>query len=107
MKLGEVINRLIKNKGLTQVEVAKKIGKSTTALSQIVRGTYNPSPATLEKLAEVLETPLPILYFLSITEDDIPEDKKDLYNILAPSIKEFIVKIFGSDKKDLVDVGLN
>lgn len=101
MEIGKVIGLLIKKRGLTQLEVAKRIEKSPTALSQIVKGVYKPNPDTLEKICEVLEVPQPILYFLTISEDDIPKDKIELYRMLAPSLKDFIVKIFGNEVQEL------
>lgn len=101
MELGKVIGKLIKQKKLTQVEVAKRIGKSTTGLSQIIRGTYKPNPDTLEKLCDVLEIPQPILYFLTISEKDIPEDKLDLYRMLAPALRDFVIRIFGDEVNTL------
>ncbi|NDV43133.1 helix-turn-helix domain-containing protein [Flagellimonas sediminis] len=103
MELGKVINLLIKKKGLTQVEVAKRIGKSTTALSQIIKGSYNPNPDTLDKICKVLEVPQPILFFLTISEEDIPEDKLELYRVLAPTIKDFLIKIFGEEREELLN----
>ena len=97
MELGQVIGRLIKQKKLTQAEVAERIGKSPTALSQIVKGVYKPNPDTLDKICAVLEIPQPILYFLTISEDDIPEDKVDLYKMLAPALRDFVYRIFGNE----------
>ena len=108
MELGKVINLLIKKRGLTQVEVANRIGKSTTALSQIIKVSYNPNPDTLEKICLVLEVPQPILYFLTISEKDIPKDKIELYRMLAPSLKDFLIKIFGEESVELKEgVSLN
>ena len=56
------------------IELAKKIGKSTTALSQIINGVYEPNPETLDKICEVLEVPKAIVYFLTISEKDVPKD---------------------------------
>lgn len=103
MELGAIINELRKKKGITQVELASKIGKSPTALSQIIKGRYNPSPETLKMLSEVLEVPLPVIYFLSISEEEIPEEKKELYAMLAPAIKEFLIKVFGSESKETIE----
>lgn len=102
MKIGEVINLIIKKKGITQTELAKKIGKSTTALSQIINGVYDPNPETLDKICEVLEVPKAIIYFLTISEKDIPQDKLELYKMLAPTIKDFLVKVFGSEQQELI-----
>lgn len=97
MELGQVIGKLIKQKGLTQIEVAKRIGKTPTGLSQIIKGVYKPNPDTLEKICNVLEIPQPILYFLTISEKDIPEDKIDLYKMLSPALRDFVYRIFGDD----------
>ena len=101
MEIGQVIGKLIKQKGMTQLEVAGKIGKSPTALSQIIKGAYSPNPDTLEKLCSVLEIPQPILYFLTISEKDIPEDKLDLYKMLAPALQDFVYRIFGDEVIEL------
>lgn len=96
MNIGNVIGLLIKKKGLTQKEVADKIGKSPTSLSQIVSGVYQPSSETLKKICDVLEVPPAILHFLTISEDDIPQSKREIYQMLAPSLKDFIYRVFGS-----------
>ncbi len=102
MKIGEVINSIIKKKGITQIELAKKIGKSTTAVSQIINGAYDPNPETLDKICEVLEVPKSIIYFLTISEKDIPENKIELYKMLAPSIKDFLINVFGKEQTELI-----
>ncbi len=103
MALGKVIGTLIKKRGMTQSEVSRKIDKSPTALSQIINGVYDPSPETLDRICEVLDVPKPILHFLTISEDDIPEEKLGIYRILEPSIKEFIYQVFGSDQKEILE----
>jgi transcriptional regulator with XRE-family HTH domain len=94
MTIGQVIKKIIKKRGLTQVEVAKSIGKSTTALSQIINGVYEPNPESLEKLCSVLEVPKPILYFMMISEEDLPEEKKEIFKDFEPVLKDFISEVF-------------
>ncbi|MCK4664191.1 MAG: helix-turn-helix transcriptional regulator [Bacteroidales bacterium] len=103
MELGRIISLLIKKRNLTQVKVAEKIGKSTTALSQIIKGTYNPNPDTLNKICEVLEIPLPIMYFLTISEEDIPEDKIEMFRFFEPTIKDFLINLFGIEQKEILN----
>ena len=103
MEIGIIIKLLIKEKGLTQVEVADKIGKSLTALNQIVNGSYYPTTKTLDKICEALEIPKPILYFLTISEDDIPADKLEVYRMLVPSIRHFLITIFGKNYNHIVN----
>lgn len=46
--------------GLTQAQLAKKIGTKQSAISRLERGTYNPSIAFLRKVAKALESELRI-----------------------------------------------
>lgn len=101
MKIGEVIKILIKNRGFSQNEVAKRIGKSSTALSQIVKGVYNPQPDTLERLSNVLDVPTSVIYFLSISEDDVPEENRALFKALAPSMEKYMLDVFNAKPDDL------
>ncbi len=52
--LGQRIARLRKEKGLTQVEVAKKTGLSQVLVSDYERGRLRPNPDTIIKLAQIL-----------------------------------------------------
>lgn len=101
MEIGKVIKLLIKKKGMSQIEVANLIGKSPTALSQIVNGTYKPQPETLEKLSEVLNVPVAVIHFLSISESDVPEANLSLFRNLAPSMEKYLIDVFMVDKNDL------
>lgn len=94
MKIHEVINKLLNSRGISQKELSKKIGKSQTAVSQLLSGKYNFSESTLIKISDVLEIPVPILQFLALDESDIPEHKKELYRMLNPSMKRFLDEIF-------------
>lgn len=49
---------LRKNKKMTQPQIAKKIGISQQAYSQIENGLVNPSLETALKIAMVLKTPV-------------------------------------------------
>lgn len=55
------IKKLRLAKGLTQMQVAKAVGVSLTALRVWEGGASNPTPENLEKLKEVLgvDEPLP------------------------------------------------
>ena len=97
MEIGKAIGLLIKKRGFNQKKVAKLVGLSQNSLSQIVNGRFNPTQQNLDKICEVLNVPKPILYFFMITEDDIPKDKLEIYKMLEPSIKHFIIQIFGED----------
>ncbi len=58
-----VIEMIIKRrieKGLTQKELAKKIGTKQSAISRLESGTYNPSLSFLQKVGEALGAKLKI-----------------------------------------------
>jgi len=58
-----VIEMIVKRrveKGLTQKELAKKIGTKQSAISRLESGTYNPSLSFLQKVGEALDTKLKI-----------------------------------------------
>ncbi len=49
-----------KNLGLTQEQVANKIGKATNTYARIERGVAKPSHDTLKAICKVLKLPFPI-----------------------------------------------
>ncbi|MHA1658558.1 MAG: helix-turn-helix domain-containing protein [Promethearchaeota archaeon] len=54
-----IIKRRIKN-GLTQRELAQKIGTKQSAISRLESGMYNPSISFLQKIAEALDVRIKI-----------------------------------------------
>ncbi|MGQ2984878.1 helix-turn-helix domain-containing protein [Flavobacterium sp.] len=101
MEIGEVIKMFIKNRKMSQADVAKAIGKSTTALSQIINGVYKPQSDTLEELSRVLKVPVPVLHFLSIDEESVPEENRQLFRALAPSMERYMLDVFNTEPTDL------
>lgn len=101
MKIGEVIKMLIKKRGLSQQEVANRIGKSPTALSQIINGVYQPQSDTLESLSNMLDVPVPVIHFLSIDEEKVPIENRQLFRSLAPSMERYLIDVFNAKPDDL------
>ena len=56
----EMIIRRRIEKGLSQKELARKIGTKQSAISRLESGTYNPSLSFLQKVSEALNTKLKI-----------------------------------------------
>ncbi|RDV14532.1 XRE family transcriptional regulator [Pontibacter diazotrophicus] len=94
MNLGETIKELRKRKGFNQSEFAAKCNISPTSLSLIESGKKRPHTKTLDAICSALEIPEPFLYFLSTTESDIPEEKREAYKILGPTIKSMMSQLF-------------
>jgi XRE family transcriptional regulator, regulator of sulfur utilization len=94
MDLGLTIKKIRKQKGQTQGEFASQCGISQTYLSQIESNQKEPNLSTLKLISEKLKVPLPILFFLSITEEDVHPNKRDAYGIIGPSVKSLINEFF-------------
>lgn len=94
MNLGNVIKKMRKQKKQTQSELAILCGITQTYLSQIESNLKEPNLATLKKISENLDIPLPILFFLSLDESDIDPDKRKAFEIINPSVKSLVSEFF-------------
>ena len=65
MSVNEKIRLIRETKGLTQEQVAEKLGVSPTAYGDFERGDNDPRLSKLQKIAEILEMPLSDLIDLS------------------------------------------
>lgn len=91
MNIGNAIKILRKRKGLGQKELAEKCDISINALSQIEINSTFPQKTTIKKICEALEIPVSYLLFFSITDEDVPESKKDLFNSLNEALSNVLV----------------
>lgn len=94
MDLGNIIKNIRKQKGLTQNELTSLCGITQTYLSQIEGNLKEPNLSTLKTISEKLNIPLPILFFLSLTEDDVQPNKRKAFEIVSPSVKSLINEFF-------------
>lgn len=94
MDLGNIIKNIRKQKGLTQNELTSLCGITQTYLSQIEGNLKEPNLSTLKVISEKLNIPLPILFFLSLTEDDVQPNKRKAFEIVSPSVKSLINEFF-------------
>ena len=94
MNMGMAIRRIRKTKtGLSQIEFAKATGISQTYLSQIETDKKMPSMKKLYGIAAHLNVPIPILFWFSLTEYDIPDAKKEHLKSIKPIIDAMIDSI--------------
>ena len=94
MDLGNVIKNTRNKKGLTQNEFASLCNITQTYLSQIENNLREPNLSTLKSISENLNIPLPVLFFLSMTEEDIQPNKRDAFRIINPSVKSMVNEFF-------------
>lgn len=97
MDIGKVIKEVRKSKGLKQQSFAKMCGITQTYLSQIENNVKEPTISLLKRIAENLNLPLPILYFLSLEKNDIEKRKQDAYDLLMPFIKSIVNQFFSDN----------
>jgi transcriptional regulator with XRE-family HTH domain len=95
MNLGATIKSLRKQKGQTQEEFASKCGITQTYLSQIESNLKEPNLSTLKSISDQMNVPLPIMFFLSMTDDDVQPNKRKAYEIVGPSVKSLVNEFFG------------
>jgi transcriptional regulator with XRE-family HTH domain len=80
MNLGKSIKLCRASRGLSQGELAKKIGKSISYISLIEQGKRDPAISTVEEIAHALGVPVSLLTFLAAESGDlrgVPEDVRD------------------------------
>lgn len=94
MDLGTVIKNIRKQKGQTQGEFASTCGITQTYLSQIEGNLKEPNLSTLKLISEKLNMPLPILFFLSMTKEDVQPNKRKAFEIVSPSVKSLVNEFF-------------
>ena len=95
MNIGKAIIQLRVNKlRQSQMFFSKQIGITQSYLSQIENGKKQPSTELLQKMATLLKTPLPILFWFAINENDVEESKIEHYRFIKPIIDKMIQSIF-------------
>jgi len=56
-KLGDNLKRIRIKKGITQIEIARRLGVDRSFVSNIENGKNNPTLSTITSLAKVLDVP--------------------------------------------------
>ena len=91
MDLGNAIKTLRKQKKITQKQLAELSEISVNALCSIDTGQSFPSKTTISKICTSLNIPESYLLLFSITEEDIPEDKRIIYRTLCEPLKKELI----------------
>lgn len=73
-KIGEVLRNAREKAGLTQLELANKVGITRAYYADVERGRYTPSLKVLSKLAKVLGIDL---NFLKLNDGNTSKKLKD------------------------------
>lgn len=91
MDIGSAIKSIRTKKKITQKDLALKSNISANALCSIEKNASFPSKETIHKICEALEIPVSYLLFFSITEDDVPDEKLSIFNVLKEPIMKILV----------------
>lgn len=94
MDIGNTIKKIRIQKGFKQNEFAEKCHLTQAYLSKIESNQKEPAISVLKTIAIALEIPLPVLFFHSLTMEDIDPKKRDAFQIILPSIKGMIELFF-------------
>jgi len=97
MDLGNTIKEIRKQKGIKQNALADLCNISQTYLSQIEGNQREPNISTLREIASHLGIAVPILFFLSLNEADIPQSKLGVYQVLGPTVKTLIKDLIADE----------
>lgn len=82
MNTGDAIKNLRKKKGLSQKELAQKCGLSANALCSIEKSESFPSRESIDKICKALGIPVSYLMFFSVTDEDVPAEKRIAFNAM-------------------------
>jgi transcriptional regulator with XRE-family HTH domain len=90
MNIGEAIKEMRTDRRLSQKELAEMSGISQNALCNIEKGYSFPSKDTIKAICDAMDIPVSWLLFSSITEEDVPKEKREIFNAL----REPMMKVF-------------
>lgn len=93
MNIGESIRMLRKAAGMSQQELADKVGLSRPAISQIEGGKNHPTERTLDAICETLYITPGVLYIFSLRREDMPARNRKTFDLLFPTIKAMLMQL--------------
>jgi XRE family transcriptional regulator, regulator of sulfur utilization len=92
MDIGSAVKSLRKEKGISQKDLALKSGLSVNALCQIEINATFPQKSTIKKICAALQVPVSYLLFFSISEEDVPKEKRLVFKSLDSAIRAVLVE---------------
>lgn len=92
MEIGTAIKKLRESKKINQLQLSIEIEISTTALCQIEKNKAFPRKETIDKICKALNVPPSYLLFFSITEEDVPEEKRSAFRAISPVMETILLQ---------------
>ena len=91
MDLGTAIKYLRKQRKLSQKELAELTDISINAICQIELNATFPQKKNISKICDALNVPVSYLLFLSITEEDVPLEKRLAFDSLKGAVTSVLL----------------
>ena len=91
MDLGNAIKSLRKELKISRKDLAARCNISITALYNIENNLSFPSKDTINGICSALGVPVSFLMFYSLTEEDVPEDKREFFKVIVEPVKAFLM----------------
>lgn len=96
-RLGETVLNYRKKKGMTIRQFAERSGVSTSLISQLERGSANPSLSVLELIAKALNVPLFTLFINDIDPHSLISRKKDRKKVYRENREHIVYDVLTPD----------
>lgn len=93
MKIGKIVKQLRKTAGLTQKELATRLSLTQTNISSIENNKSQPSDDVVQCIAAFFQVSPAYIYVHSMERGDVPEHKRELYDLLYPTLLELVKKL--------------
>lgn len=94
MDIGKAIKLLLQKRNMSQKDLAQAAGLSETTISLILTKKSRPRTDTLEAIAKVLDVSPEMLLFLGLNKDDVPADRKHIYDAMWPVLEKTFMTLF-------------
>ncbi len=102
MDIGNSIRLIRKKRGISQIGLAEQCNISQTSLCLIETCAKRPSERTIKRICDVLQIPESLVYLLAIQYTDIPDHKREVYEMVFPSIKSLVLHIVDDEYATLM-----
>lgn len=96
--IGQAIKQLRKKSKLTQKQVCDRLKIPQSYLSVLENKPQNTTTDMLREIANAMGFPLCVLLYLSITEEEVKEDKLVMFRTIKPSVDDFIFSVFEQEE---------
>ena len=102
MNIGHTIRHIRTALDIKQKELSDETGIPQNSLSLLENGMKSPTTATISRICHALSISEPLLYLLSLEEEDVPAQKRGTYKVVHESIMNLSVRMIMSSRKEAI-----